>query len=139
MNRYPSPDFIAASPESEGVRSAGISQMLAAIRDTNRDIHSLLIWRHGKLLFEQYYAPYTAETQHSMYSCSKTFTSMLIGVAQEKGLLSIHDKVLSYFPDVPVENPNDNLRNMTLEHLARQGNEVSPESREALAWLNQTK
>ena len=27
--------------------------------------------------------------------------------------------------------------NMTLEHLARQGSEVSPESREALAWLNQ--
>ena len=26
---------------------------------------------------------------------------------------------------------------MTLEHLKRQGNEVSPESREALAWLNQ--
>ena len=26
---------------------------------------------------------------------------------------------------------------MTLEHLSRQGNEVSPESREALAWLNQ--
>ena len=26
---------------------------------------------------------------------------------------------------------------MTLEHLAQQGNEVSPESREALAWLNQ--
>ena len=25
---------------------------------------------------------------------------------------------------------------MTLEHLARQGAEVSPESREALAWLN---
>lgn len=27
---------------------------------------------------------------------------------------------------------------MTLEHLARQGNEVSPESREALAWLDKT-
>ena len=26
---------------------------------------------------------------------------------------------------------------MTLEHLKRQGSEVSPESREALAWLNQ--
>ena len=26
---------------------------------------------------------------------------------------------------------------MTLEHLNRQGNEVSPESQEALAWLNQ--
>ena len=28
---------------------------------------------------------------------------------------------------------------MTLEHLKRQGNEVSPESREALAWLNREK
>ena len=28
---------------------------------------------------------------------------------------------------------------MTLEHLKRQGNEVSPESREALAWLNKRK
>ena len=28
--------------------------------------------------------------------------------------------------------------NMTLEHSARQGNEVSPESREAQAWLNET-
>ena len=26
---------------------------------------------------------------------------------------------------------------MTLEHLKRQGSEVSPESRDALAWLNQ--
>jgi nicotinate-nucleotide adenylyltransferase len=29
--------------------------------------------------------------------------------------------------------------NMTLAHLERQGNEVSPESREALAWLAQKK
>ena len=28
---------------------------------------------------------------------------------------------------------------MTLEHLNRQGAEVSPESREALAWLNRVK
>ena len=28
---------------------------------------------------------------------------------------------------------------MTLEHLAQQGNEVSPQSRDALAWLNKNK
>ena len=28
---------------------------------------------------------------------------------------------------------------MTLEHLKRQGSEVSPGSREALAWLNERK
>ncbi|MBQ2955738.1 MAG: serine hydrolase [Clostridia bacterium] len=121
MNRYPYPDFVSASPESEGVRSSAISDMLTAIREENKDIHSMLLWRHGKLIFEHYFAPYTVKTPHSMYSCSKTFTSMLIGIAQEKGLLSIHDSVLKYFPDVPVENPSDNLRAMTLEHLLMMG------------------
>lgn len=121
MNRYPYPAFITASPESEGVCSSAISDILSAIRAENKDIHSMLLWRHGKLIFEHYFAPYTADTPHSMYSCSKTFTSMLIGIAQEKGLISIHDKVLSYFEDVPVDNPNDNLRAMTLEHLLMMG------------------
>lgn len=121
MNRYPYPDFTAASPESEGVRSSALSEMLSAIRRENKDIHSMLLWRHGKLLFEHYFAPYTAATAHSMYSCSKTFTSMLIGIAQSKGLLSLQDKVLSYFEDVPVDNPNDNLRAMTIEHLLMMG------------------
>ncbi len=121
MNRYPHPDFVSAAPESEGVRSSAIEEMLRAIERENKDIHSMLLWRHGKLIFEHYFAPYTAATPHSMYSCSKTFTSMLIGIAQEKGLLSIHDKVLKYFEDVPVENPNDNLRAMTIEHLLMMG------------------
>ena len=121
MNRYPYPDFIAASPESEGVRSSAIAGMLNDIQRENKDIHSVLLWRHGKLIFEHYFAPYTASTPHSMYSCSKTFTSMLIGIAQEKGLLSIHDPLLKYFPDVEIENVSDNLRAMTLEHLLMMG------------------
>ena len=121
MNRYPHPDFISASPESEGVRSSAIVDLLSAIRREKKDIHSVLLWRHGKLIFEHYFAPYTAETPHSMYSCSKTFTSMLIGIAQSKGLLSIHDRVLKYFADVEIENQSDNLREMTLEHLLMMG------------------
>ena len=31
MNRYPYPDFTAASPESEGVRSSALSEMLSAM------------------------------------------------------------------------------------------------------------
>ena len=121
MNRYPHPDFIAASPESEGVRSSAISEMLSVIRREKRDIHSVLLWRRGKLIFEHYFAPYAESIPHSMFSCSKTFTSMLIGIAQGKVLLSIHDKVLSYFEDIKIEKINDNLRAMTLEHLLMMG------------------
>lgn len=121
MISYPSNDFLTATPESQGVLSSAIADMLAAIRDTGKDIHSMLLYRHGRLIFEQYFAPYTAETPHSMFSCSKTFTSMLIGIAQEKGLLKLTDHVLDFFPDVPVENPNDNLRAMTIRDLLIMG------------------
>ena len=121
MNRYPGASFVTATPESEGVRSTAISQMLTAIRKENKDIHSMLIWRHGKLLFEEYFAPYDAGIAHSMYSCSKTFTSMLIGIAQGKGLLSVEDRVLKYFPDVPVESPGRNLRAMKIKDLLMMG------------------
>ena len=50
MNRYPYHTFVAASPESEGVRSSAISAMLSAIHAENKDIHSMLLWRHGKLI-----------------------------------------------------------------------------------------
>lgn len=121
MSRYPDQSFQIASPETEGVRASAISQMLSAIRAENKDIHSMLLWRHGKLIFEQYFAPYDESTPHSMFSCSKTFTSMLIGIAQNKGLLSINDPVLKYFSDVPVEHPSENLQAMTLRDLLMMG------------------
>ena len=41
MNRYPIPDFEYATPESVGVRSSAIADMLEAIRRENKDIHSI--------------------------------------------------------------------------------------------------
>ena len=117
---YPEKDFARAVPESQGLRSQAISAMLADIQRTGTDFHSLLIMRHGRLVFERYFGLYTAETPHAMYSCSKTFTSMLIGIAQDKGLLNIHDRVLKYFPEYE-EGANDNMRAMTIESLLMMG------------------
>ena len=114
MMIYPQADFARSTPEAQGISSRAIERMLLDIRETGADIHSMLIMRRGHLVFEQYFAPYTAETKHSMFSCSKTFTSMLIGIAQDKGLISVHDHVLDFFPDVEIASVNDNLRAMTI-------------------------
>lgn len=121
MTIYPQADFARSTPEAQGIRSEAIEAMLRDIKRTGADVHSLLILRHGHLVFEHYFAPYTAETKHSMFSCSKTFTSMLIGIAQDKGLLSVRDHVLDFFPDVEVESVNDNLRAMTIHDLLVMG------------------
>ena len=118
---YPDNDFARSTPEAQGIRSQAIEAMLRDIVDTGADIHSMLIMRHGHLVFEHYFAPYDENTPHSMYSCSKTFTSMLIGIARDKGLLRLDDKVLSFFPDREIAAPSDNLRAMTVEDLLMMG------------------
>ncbi|MBO4298285.1 MAG: serine hydrolase [Clostridia bacterium] len=121
MMIYPQADFARSTPEAQGISSAAIENVLRDIRDSGADIHSMLIMRRGRLVFEHYFAPYTAETPHSMYSCSKTFTSMLIGIAQDKGLLSVKDRVLSFFPEQEIKEPSENLSAMTIEDLLMMG------------------
>ncbi|MBR4443222.1 MAG: beta-lactamase family protein, partial [Clostridia bacterium] len=121
MMIYPQADFARSTPEAQGISSAAIENVLRDIRDSGADIHSMLIMRRGRLVFEHYFAPYTAEMPHSMYSCSKTFTSMLIGIAQDKGLLSVKDRVLSFFPEQEIKEPSENLSAMTIEDLLMMG------------------
>ena len=59
--------------------------------------------------------------RHEMFSCSKTFTSMLIGIAQGKKLLRLQDTVRSFFPDIAVEHPSTNLDAMTIRDLLMMG------------------
>lgn len=114
---FPKNDFLRATPESQGVNSSAIIAALEAIRASGKDIHSMLVIKNGYLISETYFAPYTESTKHSQFSCSKTFTSMLIGIAQGKGLLKLSDKVASFFPDKLPENPSENLLKMTIRDL----------------------
>ena len=49
-------------------------------------MHSLLIARHGKLVLEDYFYGMDAWRTHDMRSASKTFTSVLVGIARQNGV-----------------------------------------------------
>ncbi|TLM99908.1 serine hydrolase, partial [bacterium] len=79
---------------------------------------SVLIIRHGHLIYERYFNPnYGVNSIHILHSVSKSFTSAIIGVAIDKGLISLDDKVVSFFPDRAIENLDSRKRAMTVEHL----------------------
>lgn len=117
MHTIPLPQFPVATPESVGLSSAVLRDILSDFHTTDNDFHSMLVMRHGKLVFEHYFDPYHAEDPHSMYSVSKTIAAMCIGIAQGKGMLNINDRVVSFFPDVEIANPSPNLLAMTLRDL----------------------
>lgn len=117
---FPETDFVKKTPHEMGISEAAISRALAHIASSRKDIHSMLILRDGALVFEHYFDPYTADQAHAMYSCSKTFTSMCVGVAIGKGLIHLTDRVVDFFPDVPYENTG-NLQKMTIHDLLCMG------------------
>ena len=53
----------------------------------NRSYDSLLIVRHGRLVVEAYYAPYTGDIPHQMFSSTKAVASTLLGMVYKDGLL----------------------------------------------------
>jgi len=95
-------------------------------------IHSLLIVKDGKLVFEEYFpgdkfnlAQPSGETGFDMYdthnlcSVTKSFTSALIGIAIDQGFIqSVDQRVFDYFPEYAYILTNAPEKgDITLEHL----------------------
>jgi len=122
-----------SSPEAQGISSQAILQFIEALEEAQPDaIHSMMLRRHGKVVAEGWWAPYNPESPHLLWSLSKSFTSTAIGMAQDEGLLSIHDQVISFFPEDAPEEPSVNLQSMRISDLLRMntGHEQEPSFRQ---------
>lgn len=62
----------------------------------SKNTKGFLILKDGKIAYERYYGTFTKDSIWYWASAGKTLTSMLIGIAQEKGLLSITHKTSQY-------------------------------------------
>jgi CubicO group peptidase (beta-lactamase class C family) len=115
---WPDAGWRATSPEAQGIDSAAIIGMLQEIRQSNLNIHSVLIIRHGYLVTEVYFPPYTSEIRHPMHSITKSVTSAMTGIAIRDGhIKNVRQKVLDFFPEIEQETKDPNLKGLTLEHL----------------------
>ena len=119
-----------ATPESvglDGQRLCGIAAKLAA---TKANVHSVVIVRHGKLVFEQYFAgedqlwgtdrgphEFDATTKHDMRSVSKSVTSLLFGIAIDRELIKgLDEPIVKFFPDYAAVK-TAGWDDVTLRHL----------------------
>lgn len=96
--------FLTATPEELGISSVNIENFLTRLEDQNLPIHSAIIMRHDKICSEIYYQPYNRETLHRMFSITKSFVSLGIGLLEEEGKLSLDDHIIDYFPEKLPEN-----------------------------------
>ena len=78
------------APSTQGVDADGIHAFLDEMdRADSIELHSLMVLRHGAVVAEGWWAPYTADAPHLLYSLSKSFTSTAAGIAAGEGLLDL--------------------------------------------------
>ncbi len=106
-----------STPEAQGISSSAILDFVTAADQQVDAMNSFMLVRHGHIVAEGWWSPYAAETPHSMYSLSKSFTSTAVGLAINEGKLSLDDEVLKFFPDAAPVAPSENLKQMRLRDL----------------------
>ena len=95
----PNPVFPRSTPSAQGVDPAGVEAFLDEMdAHPEVELHSLMVLRHGHVVAEGWWAPYTPERVHLLYSLSKSFTSTAAGFAVAEGLLDLDATVLSLLP-----------------------------------------
>jgi CubicO group peptidase (beta-lactamase class C family) len=107
-----------STPEAQGLSAAALDSFVAALDASDQEIQTVVLVRHGHVVLEEEWAPYRLADRHMLFSVSKSFTSMAIGLLVEAGHLSIDDQVISFFDadDLPTEI-SDNLAAMRIRHL----------------------
>jgi CubicO group peptidase (beta-lactamase class C family) len=111
-------EWSASSPNSEGLSLAPLTAMEKAISAGEfKKIGSILVARHGKLVYEKYFDG-DASTVRDTRSATKSITDILVGIAiKERKLSDVDARVLSLLPERArkLQNPDPRKDKITVE------------------------
>jgi len=107
---YPGVEWATEDPVTAGFDKDKLDAIAA--RAEAGASNCFLVSRHGKIVDERYWKKATPDTAQEVFSATKSYTSTLVGIAQDEGKLKVTDKASAYIPewagtpstDVTVEN-----------------------------------
>jgi CubicO group peptidase (beta-lactamase class C family) len=85
---------------------------------TYKDVHSVLLYQHGKLVMEEYFYGYSAQRAHQLRSATKSVVGALAGIAVDRGALSgAGETVLPHMSYTSYANPDPRKASITLNNF----------------------
>jgi CubicO group peptidase (beta-lactamase class C family) len=113
---WPTQQWQTSSPEQQGIDSAALARLVEF--GQSRSLDSLLIARHGRIVLDAYYAPYTADIPHVVNSVTKAVIGTLTAIALKDGVLDNTSRpVMEFFGDRSIANLDDRKRAITIQNL----------------------
>jgi CubicO group peptidase (beta-lactamase class C family) len=109
---------VSSADGENDVDQAALCRMAERLESSGANIHSVLVVRHGRLVYERYFKgsdevpsrffgvrvrdiSFDADTLHNLKSCSKSVASLVTGIAIDQGLIrSIDEPVFNFFPEL---------------------------------------
>ncbi|MBC8179552.1 serine hydrolase [candidate division KSB1 bacterium] len=91
--------------------------MLDILNEKYKHIHSVLLIKNGKLILEEYFFGHNRSKIHSIQSCTKSITSILIGIAIDQKIISnLNAKIYELLPKYKGTQWIDQKYEITLKH-----------------------
>lgn len=94
------------------------TQMEKVISGSHKNIGGIVVLKEGKLVYESYRNDFTASSCFHIFSATKSITSMLIGIAEDKGLIKeVDQKIIEFFPSYQVQMGEKHMQTVTLKNM----------------------
>ena len=115
---WPTNGWRTATPESQGMDSYLLIEMLDEILKKRLRVESVLIIRNGYMVLDAYSYPYTPKIPHHIDACTQSITSALVGIAIDNGYIKdVNQPLLGFFPGRVVKNIDTHKKALELENL----------------------
>ena len=109
--------FQNVTPESCGIESERILDFLQYLEDGGLVTHSVLMAKDDKIFAEAYWAPFDKDFCHRMYSQTKSYVGIAVGLLVEEGKISLDDKIYDYFKDELANPPSEYMQEQTVREM----------------------
>lgn len=113
---FPRKEFEKASCKDANIEKGMLVDMFNKIEDDKLNLHALMLVKDGNKVFEAYAYGFGPTVRENVFSISKSFTSVAIGILSDRGLLSINDPLSKFFPE-EVKKADPVYQQMTVKHL----------------------
>jgi CubicO group peptidase (beta-lactamase class C family) len=109
---------VLSADDASLIDRAALCRMANGLVASSANVHSILVVRRGKLVFERYFigtdevpgffirrrvaqVAFDADTLHDLKSVSKSVASLVVGIAIDRGLIrGIDEPIFSFFPEL---------------------------------------
>lgn len=95
-----------------------LNDLILSVNGKNLHVLNVVVRKNGNIIAKH---DFEEEKPALLYSVSKTFTSMAVGIAIREGYFKINDHVIDFFSDIQHDPMNEYLKEMTIHDLLSMG------------------